>query len=412
MLRTTIAAAALSVLTIAGPCGAAQHVVLPDGSGHFRTIQQAVDEAAPGDTIVLADGTFSSGGNRDIDFGGKNLVVRSQSDNATVCVIDCEGSLSEPHRGFHFHSGETADSHVVAVTIRNGYIAGTGQDGGGVLVDGASPTFTRCMILYCAAPSGKGGGVASVGGGHPVFDSCVVSGCTGGGYGGGVAVLSADITLNACTIMANEADGVGGGLYVQGSSLSAVEGCVIAGNAADAGGGARLGGTSLLLTDCLIWDNSATYAAVDEGGGGVLLNGGGLLNCTVVGNWTAGSGGGVLAEFIAGAPLTNCLIANNEGGAGVACATVTDGMVLTCCDVHGNVGGEYGLNMTDQTGTSDNISEDPLFCDPDYDFTLDAASPCLPANSPCGMLMGARGQGCDSPVEHSSWGAVKALFGR
>jgi len=411
-MRRTIAVAALCVVAVAVPASAAIHLIAADGSGDFPTIQAAVDAAAAGDTIQLADGTFAGDGNRDIDFGGKDLVVRSASDDASLCIIDCEGSLSEPHRGFRFQSDETGDSRVVAVTIRNGYVTGADANGGGLLVSGAAPVFTRCVVLFCGAPSGMGGGIVSLGGAHPVFDSCIISGCVGGGYGGGIAVLNADITLNACTIMANEADGVGGGLYVQSSSLSAVEGCVIAGNVADAGGGARLGGTSLLLTDCLIWDNSATYAVVDEGGGGVLLNGGGLLNCTVVGNWAGGSGGGVLAEFIAGAPLTNCLIADNEGGAGVACATETDGMVLTCCDVHGNVGGEYGVHMTDQTGTNGNISEDPLFCDPAYDFTLDASSPCLPANNSCGVQMGSSGQGCDSPIEHATWGAVKALFRR
>jgi hypothetical protein len=404
--------AALCVAVAAVPSAAAVHHVAPDGSGDFPTIQAAVDAAAAGDTILLADGTFTGGGNRDIDFGGKDLAVRSASDDASLCIIDCEGSLLEPHRGFHFHSGETAGSSIVAVTVRNGYASGADPHGGGVLVSGASPTFTRCVVLFCGTTSGLGGGIASMDGANPVFDSCIISGCSGGGYGGGVAVFTAGITLVSCTIMGNEADGVGGGLYEQGGWGSVIEDCVIAGNTADDGGGARLGGSDCTLTDCLIWDNAAMGPGEGGGGGGVLLNGGALVGCTVVGNMAYSDGGGVAAEFVSSAQVIRCLIADNLGGAGVACATATDGMVLTCCDVHGNVGGEYGLHMTDQTGIRDNVSEDPLFCDPAFDFSLDAASPCLPENSSCGMLMGARGQGCDSPVERATWGAVKALFRR
>ena len=48
---------------------------------------------------------------------------------------------------------------------------------------------------------------------------------------------------------------------------------------------------------------------------------------------------------------------------------------------------------------------DPLFCDPtdcglpvEEDWSLDARSPCLPEQSPCGELIGALGPGCGTSI--------------
>jgi hypothetical protein len=84
--------------------------------------------------------------------------------------------------------------------------------------------------------------------------------------------------------------------------------------------------------------------------------------------------------------------------------------VLTCCDLYGNPGGDWVGGVADQYGVRGNISADPLFCDPGGDdFRLQEGSPCAPGEE-CG-LMGAWPVGCGgTPVEETSWGAVKALF--
>jgi NADP-dependent isocitrate dehydrogenase len=85
---------------------------------------------------------------------------------------------------------------------------------------------------------------------------------------------------------------------------------------------------------------------------------------------------------------------------------------LACCDVYGNAGGGYGGTVPNQTGMVGNIAEDPLFCGmPLGDLTIDAASPCAPSGSECGMLMGAHGIGCGiSAVQERSWGAIKGMY--
>ena len=85
---------------------------------------------------------------------------------------------------------------------------------------------------------------------------------------------------------------------------------------------------------------------------------------------------------------------------------------LACCNVYGNAGGGYGGTVPNQTGMLGNIAEDPLFCGmPLGDLAIDAASPCAPGGSECGMLMGARGVGCGGvAVERTSWGAIKGMY--
>jgi hypothetical protein len=68
---------------------------------------------------------------------------------------------------------------------------------------------------------------------------------------------------------------------------------------------------------------------------------------------------------------------------------------VVCSDVFGNVTDNYGGTLEDQTGINGNISADPMFCDAGgADFRLSGASPCLPENNECGVLIGAHGQGC------------------
>ncbi len=82
---------------------------------NYPTIQQAIDAAQTGDTVLVSDGIYTGEGNKNLDFKGKKITVTSLNGPAST-IIDCEGS----GRAFYFHSGETPDSVLSRFTIRNG----------------------------------------------------------------------------------------------------------------------------------------------------------------------------------------------------------------------------------------------------------------------------------------------------
>ncbi|MHC4942152.1 MAG: hypothetical protein ACYTG7_03955 [Planctomycetota bacterium] len=108
------------LLAAALPAAAAVYLVKPDGTGDYPTIQAAIDAASAGDEILLADGVFKGVGNRDLDFKGKAITVRSQSGFPGDVTIDAEGVQWVPQRGFDFKTGEGSDSVVRDITITGG----------------------------------------------------------------------------------------------------------------------------------------------------------------------------------------------------------------------------------------------------------------------------------------------------
>lgn len=133
-------------LAAAAPAGATVYLVRPDGTGDFPTIQAAVDACFDGDVIELTDGTFRGTGNRDIEYRGKLITVRSQGGRPERCILDCEHS----GRGFRFVYGETPAARVEGITVRNG----TASTGGAVNCSGASPSFVNCVFAGNAASYG------------------------------------------------------------------------------------------------------------------------------------------------------------------------------------------------------------------------------------------------------------------
>ena len=441
----------LSTAFLVAPATATTYLVEPDGTGDFPTIQSAIDAAEDGDTIELTDGTFTGVGNRDLNYLGKAITVRSQSGNPNACIIDCGLDDDDLHRGFLFISGEGPTSVLDGVTIQKGF--GTA---GGVLCNGASPTLTHCRIsenigaghpgaggMICLAgssptltnctfsdnrwdsglnspytlafdhglsrPSRDGNGVA---GGLVCYDSSspTLTDCTFYGNIGGAMLLgsSATATLTGCTFYGNRA-GSGGAMLLEATATATLTNCTFSGNIAGSGrmgaGGAMIIGGTVALTNCTFSWNVAGGAF--SYGGAVYLHGSGratLAGCTFYGNRTYGYnlGGGSMACFgNSSAALTNTIIAFSEYGEAIYCDDEGSQVTLTCCDVFGNAGGDWVGSIEDQYGINGNISEDPLFCDPENeDFTLRSDSPCVafsPPNTKCDLI-GAQPVGCDAPT--------------
>lgn len=201
--------------------------VASDGvSGMHATIQGAINAASDGDTIVLLPGTYTGYGNRDLDFWGKAITLRSVDplSPATIAstVIDCEGSLDKPRRGFMFHSSEGGDSIVAGLTIANGVGGTTLYDaeildvpraaGGAVYCSGASPTFAQCVFRGHSA--GEGGAAYVDYGGSPRFVQCLFTGNDAIENGGTFHVTDASVLIEQSTIVQGAAGGRGGGVWI------------------------------------------------------------------------------------------------------------------------------------------------------------------------------------------------------
>ncbi|MBD3336620.1 MAG: hypothetical protein GF355_14000, partial [Candidatus Eisenbacteria bacterium] len=307
--------------------------IQPDGTGDYATIQDAVSALWGGCVIELADGVYTGDGNRDIDFAGKSVTVRSQSGNPEACIIDCQATSEDPHSAFIFEMEERPDAVVENITITNAH----STSGGAVRCANASePTFNNVVFLNNNA--GFGGGAHVLEDAAPTFNDCAFIGNTATLYGGAVRIKAASATMNGCIFLENACNGSGGALDCRNATAS-VSGCTFAANAAQDNGGA----VSLFMSSSPEFDTT-------------------ILSFSTLGEAVYAGDGGSTPTF-------------------------------ACCDIFGNEGGPGAASGW--IGTDNNFSTDPLFCDADAgDLTLCSDSPCAADFSPCGQLIGALDVGC------------------
>jgi predicted outer membrane repeat protein len=416
--------------------------VRPDGYGEVPTIQRAIDLASARNEILLADGTYRGPGNRDIDFHGKPLSLRSENGNPAACVIDCQGADGDPHRGFYFHSGEDSASSVTDITIENGWANSEPgfYAGGGILCRNSTPVIRRCVLRNNQAQAGGsmrgyGGGVALISspvaltdcsflqnqaerrgggafctGGQPSFVGCDFGGNAVDHFGGALACEgNAVVSLAACTFSGNRAlpNGDGGALYCTACTVTA-EDCAFDENGARGGG--ALAGTSSATTTfarCTMTHNVA------ESVGGAISSQGpvNLSQCTLLGNVSpTGSGFTVLPGSVLRAD--NTIIAFGRGVA-VEYWVPDDCPVFSCSDIFGNIGGDWTDCIAGQLGVDGNIEIDPLFCDTTgVELLLSPGSPCAPhsAAHPECDLTGAWPVGCEGSSVDEQAVLPAALF--
>ena len=309
-MRTVVAV--LSVFAIS-PCFARTITVDDNGPADFNNIQAAINDSVNGDTVIVQPGTYTGDGNRDIDFMGKVITLRS-SNGPKECIINCEDSYR--HRGFYFHSSEQADSIVDGFTIMRGrasvMIQG-GAYGGGIYCSGSSPTIRNCIITLNKSyypGTAMGGGIYCTAGSTASFVGCTISnnealGSNSGdfglpgdpAYGGGIysSSPSCNPVLENCVIVNNLVRGgngfggsaggeaYGGGVYGRAS----LSNCTVSGNSAQGGSGnvgygGGLYSTGTVVQNSIFWDNSAVIGLEISGSATVSYS-------DVKGGW-AGSG--------------------------------------------------------------------------------------------------------------------------
>ncbi len=362
---------------LSGPTAAQTCTVRPDGTGDYPTIQAAIDAGA--EEILLTNGTFSGPGNRSIDFGGRDLIIRSENRNPRDCIIDCAGV----GRGFDFHSGEGPSARVEAVTITNGFLAS--EHGAGIRCLGASPTIAGCWIMHNRT--------------------------TGTGVGGGIFSYDGGPIIQDCRILANEAKH-GGGLYITGNAGATITDCVISRNvASNCAGAILLSSQTSEVTElhgCRIFGNRASQ----RGGAIYCLNDDAsrIIHCTITSNE-----GGLSPIYVydGGTPHLEYSIVSTGQGQPILCDDGDDPVnpSIRCCNL-------IALERIEFCGTDEgcNISLDPGFTDADADdYTLRPDSPCRAGGHPnalCATMewIGAVEATTQAVTEPSTWGRIKTRF--
>ncbi len=314
------------------------HVVNADGSGEFATIQAAVNAAADRDTVLLCDGTFTGSGNRNIDFLGKAITIRSLGGDPATCIIDCE----QASRGVIVSSGEESDSILEGVTITRGHTSGGGYAdcGGGIYCRWSNPTVRNCVIHDCSS-GGQGGGMWCIGA-SPTISDCAFSN-NHSGIGGGLHCFSdSSPMISGCTFMENSASSQGGGLLCQDHCNPTVRDCSFIGNTADFYAGMLCWYYDAPeVTDCTFSHNAAVY----DGGGMGCSNGStpSISGCTFFGNTAGQDGGGLRTDTSSTPTLTDCTFLDNTAahrGGGMGCQRFSGS--LTDCTFAGNAAGWGG----------------------------------------------------------------------
>lgn len=389
------------------------------------TIQQGIDAAAEGDTVLVAPGTYVGPLNRALQLSGNDIVLRSEA-GPSGTILDLEGIDC----GFKVSGDISRQTRIEGFTVRNGY----GEYYAGAMECWGSPTVVNCVFEDC---SNRPNDFAYTGGvlvGGPArFEFCNFVRNTSGynhagavyvsDYGsaraeffvcrfvdnvafrsGGAIAALAPIELVGCTFENNVATNLGGGAIIAAINDNAgltVRSCRFLGNeAATTGGAVELIGSGI-IEETVITGNVANQGA------GVAVDGSvDIRRSTIAANRANTSGGGLFLLGGTGAVLDRSIVFDN-------CATVLADQVLVrgiaittlvaqCSDIDSS-----GVEVVsgDLSYLGDNLFVDPLFCAPDscssaptiagY-YRVDANSPCTPENSPCGLLIGALPGDCEA----------------
>lgn len=343
--------AALVLCLLLFLCAQTQGAVyrVPSEYPTLRDALQAITEE--GDTVLVAPGTYTGWDNKDLLLAFRVVVLSEEGPDVTV--IDCE----DESRAFRIIQGNPP--RIEGFTITHG----RESQGGAIHCDRSSPEIVNCRIVECRGVGGPG---------------------------------------------------LGGGVYCYGGAPQLV-GCIIQGNDAIEGGGIHCVESSLRLENCLITGNEGFF------GGGLFQRSGvvEILSSTFSAN--RGGGGGIHAREAAAAHIDRTILWGNCNNIGqpndVYLYDAQSALSMSCCAVDSSsFTGPGQFEFLDQS-----VFTDPRFCEPgdcqgapslEGDYSLFSDSPCLPQNSPCGLLIGALGEGCVPPTATlpTSWGRIKRMF--
>lgn len=347
MRTLTITVLTLTMISAAYPAGTATHRVPLD----YASIGAAMTAAGEGDTVLVAPGTYAGAENRDLIFGGINMVIISEAGPETT-IIDCEGV----DRAFVVMDGEDSTSVISGFTITNG--------------------------------SGGNGGCISVSGAAAIIENCIISNSTASMNGGGIHYGYAPTRgyIRNCVFFGNSCQYRGGGL-----ALTHGYGEYVA----------------PIISDCVFYDNAAGLGDA-QGGGAIFSNScpSQVTRCTMVGN-SGGPGAGGIHSFDSAMIVTRSIVAHNTGAAGAY------NVYLEHCLLYNNEGTDVIDPEEPEIIELDPLFCDLVgrvltLCN-------DSSCLPGAINNPWGEQLGAYEAGCANcgmGTEESSWGSIKKQYRR
>jgi hypothetical protein len=355
----------------------------------FAKIQQAINFASDGDSIIAAPGTYYE----HLNFNGKGVVVKSEMGRDNTTISKVAGGISM----VSFISGEDSNSVLDGFTITGANLE-SGQ-GAGIRCHNASPKILNNRIINNTSPLGAG--IDCDDSSNPLIAYNIIEQNPATSQGGGIrcsnnsspAILENKITRNSAIES-------GGGIMCFNYCSPTICGNLIVGNfAGNSGGGIYIDNYCYsIIAGNLI----ASDTALNGYGGGIVLF---RFSTAIISHITidrnkAWMGGGIFLDYYSSATIVNTIVTNTLSGKGIR----AEGPLPTIeyCDVWNNVDENfYGCLPGDGC-----ISADPLFCNPNNgNYNVWDTSPCV-GTGQGGAMIGAFGVGCSTVGDANADGLV------
>jgi hypothetical protein len=357
----------------------------------YPTIQQGLNAAQSGDTVLVATGTYPE----NISWPYTDGILLTSEMGADSTIIDGNGAgrvIDFPGTSF------SRNTKITGFTIQNG----AAEKGAGIFLEG-SPYLHHNIISRNIAQGTStwvyGGGIFCEGDGSPLIEYNYIQGNVTTGeywnYGAGIYID----WQNSAIVRANIIDGdsciggyynYGAGIYCDGESTPEISHNIIQGNVSylgDRGHGAGIyvdDDCNAYILSNLIYNNTAQSGSWNYGAGILINNDASIINNTIVGNRCLGGswayGGGIYIYDSTNTIGNNIIVDNSANSGGGIYAGTGDHATLLNNDVWNNSGGNYsGI----APGVTD-ISVDPLFVTgPLGDFYLSQTAAGQGQDSPC-----------------------------